>query len=130
MGRNRRQQSAAIRFGPALKAACLCLMIGGSAVGYVWQKDQLRQLSEQIVQCERRLAELRVANEKLQRQLNDLRSPANVERLVQRLNLGLTQPRPDQVLRLVEPVGAPEPPGPATPVHFAAGDARRFPSGQ
>jgi cell division protein FtsB len=126
MGRNRRQQSAAIRFGPALKAVCLCLMIGGSAVGYVWQKDQLRQLSEQIVQSERRLAELRVANEKLRRQLNDLRSPPNVERLVQRLNLGLARPSPEQVVRLPEPFGLPRPAAGSGPVYYAAGDAERL----
>jgi len=121
MARNRRHQSAAIRFGPALKAACLCLIIGGSAVGYVWQKDQLRQLSEQISSSERRLAELQLANEKLRRQLQDVRSPANLDRLIQQLNLGLMPPSPDQVLRLEEP---PEslPPGPAGPTQFAAGE--------
>jgi hypothetical protein len=36
MAKNRKNQAAAIRFGPALKASFLCLLIGGSAVGYVW----------------------------------------------------------------------------------------------
>ena len=44
MARNRKYQSAAIRFGPALKALLLCLLIGGSGVGYVWQKDQIIRL--------------------------------------------------------------------------------------
>jgi len=44
MARNRKSQSAAIRFGPALKAFLLCLLIGGSGIGYVWQKDQIGRL--------------------------------------------------------------------------------------
>jgi hypothetical protein len=44
MAKNRKNQSAAIRFGPALKALGLCLLIGGAAVGYVWQKNQIDQL--------------------------------------------------------------------------------------
>ncbi len=83
MARNRRHQSAAIRFGPALKAVVLCLLIGGSAVGYVWQKDQIRQLGDRIAQEEQALKVLRQRNEKLQRQLLTLRSPANLERLAE-----------------------------------------------
>jgi len=120
MARNRRHQSAAIRFGPALKAACLCLMIGGSAVGYVWQKDQLRQLSEQISFTERRLTELQMANEKLRRQLSELRSPANLDQMIQRLNLGLTRPSPGQVVRLQEP-SDPALTWPSGPTQLAAG---------
>ena len=39
MAKNLKNQAAAIRFGPALKASFLCLLIGGAAVGYVWQKN-------------------------------------------------------------------------------------------
>ena len=52
MAKNRKNQSAAIRFGPALKAVFLCLLIAGSAVGYVWQKSQIYQLGQQIRQRE------------------------------------------------------------------------------
>ncbi len=69
MARNRKYQSAAIRFGPALKAFLLCLLIGGSGVGYVWQKDQISQLGQQIKKRELRLAELEHQNEKLRKQL-------------------------------------------------------------
>jgi cell division protein FtsL len=103
MARNRRHQSAAIRFGPAVKAAALCLLIGGSAVGYVWQKDQIRQLGDQISRGEQSLKALRQKNEKLRRQLVSLRSPANLERLAEQHQLGLKRPSPDQVLRLPDP---------------------------
>ena len=52
MAKNRNSQSAAIRFGPALKAFFLCFLIAGSAVGYVWQKSQIYELGRQIRQRE------------------------------------------------------------------------------
>ncbi|MCU0788829.1 MAG: cell division protein FtsL [Verrucomicrobia bacterium] len=108
MARNRRHQSAAIRFGPALKAVVLCLAIGGSAVGYVWQKDQLRQLGDRMVSGERSLDALRRQNDKLRRELVTLQSPAYLERLAQQHNLGLVRPAPNQVIRLPEPGEFPE----------------------
>lgn len=105
MARNRKYQSAAIRFGPALKAFLLCLLIGGSGVGYVWQKDQISQLGQQIKKRELRLAELGKQNEKLRKQLAEMRSPRFLERRIQELGLGLTSPQQTQVLRLSEPVG-------------------------
>jgi cell division protein FtsL len=113
MARNRKSQSAAIRLGPALKAFVLCLLIGGSGVGYVWQKDQIYELGQQIKRRESRLAELREQNEKARKQLAELRSPARLEQRARELNLGLGPPQPSQVLRLVEPraeAAAPEPP--------------------
>src|SRR5271169_1928623 len=75
MAKNRKNQAAAIRFGPALKASFLCLLIGGSAVGYVWQKSQVYQLGKQIHETESRLAQLERNNQMLADQLADLRSP-------------------------------------------------------
>ncbi len=79
MARNRKYQSAATRFGPALKAFLLCLLIGGSGVGYVWQKDQLTQLGQQIKKREERLQELMTASDKLRKQLGRMRSPEYLE---------------------------------------------------
>ena len=103
MARNRKYQSAAIRFGPALKAFLLCLLIGGSGVGYVWQKDQISQLGQQIRKREQYLAELGKQNEKLRKQWADMRSPRFLERRIQQLGLGLVPPQPAQVWRLTEP---------------------------
>ena len=104
MTRNRKYQSAAIRFGPALKAFLLCLLIGGSGVGYVWQKDQISQLGQQITRRERQVAVLADQSEKLRRQLGTMRSPGYLQRRIQELGLGLVPPQPAQVLRLSEPV--------------------------
>ena len=59
MAKNKKNQAAAIRFGPALKALFVCLLIAGSAVGYVWQKSQVYQLSKLIKQAESRLNQRR-----------------------------------------------------------------------
>ena len=103
MARNRKYQSAAIRFGPALKAFLLCLLIGGSGVGYVWQKDQISQLGRQIKKRELRLGELEYQSDKLRKQLGTMRSPRFLERRIQELGLGLVPPQPMQVWRLAEP---------------------------
>ena len=103
MARNRKYQSAANRFGPALKAFLLCLLIGGSGVGYVWQKDQIDQLGQQIKKRELRLADLENQSEKLRKQLATMRSPRFLERRIQELGLGLGPPQQTQVWRLAEP---------------------------
>jgi hypothetical protein len=107
MAKNRKNQSAAIRFGPALKALFLCLLIAGSAVGYVWQKSQIYQLGLQIKTCESRLNQLRGDNQKLGDQLAMLRSPVMLDQRVRALNLGLAPAQPTQVLRLQEVQPAP-----------------------
>jgi hypothetical protein len=104
MAKNRKHQSAAIRFGPALKAFLLCLLIGGSGVGYVWQKNQIYELGQQIRKRELRLKELEKQNDKLRGQLAFMRSPAYLQGRVK--DLGLVPPNPSQVWYLPEP--APE----------------------
>jgi cell division protein FtsB len=101
MAKNRKNQAAAIRFGPALKALFLCLLIAGSAVGYVWQKSQIYQLGEQIHQSELRLTQLSRDNKKLEDQLADLRSPVMLDQRAH--SLGLVPAQPMQVIRLSEP---------------------------
>lgn len=104
MAKNRKHQSAAIRFGPALKAFLLCLLICGSALGYVWQKSQIDQLGLQIKKREVHLKELRDQNEKLRRALAYMKSPPFLEERVQTLHLGLVPTQPTQVWYLKEPV--------------------------
>lgn len=124
MARNRKTQAAAIRFAPALWALLLCLLIGGAGVGYVWLKNQIYELGQQIRTRELRLAGLRDQNEKLRRYLGELRSPGPLDRRVRELNLGLGPPNPFQVLRLVEsqpgaPVSVPASPIVAQQAHAA-----------
>jgi hypothetical protein len=108
MAKNRKYQSAAVRFGPALKAFLLCALIGGSGVGYVWQKSQIDELGRQIKAREIRLAELETQNKKARDQLAVLRSPIMLKRRVEELKLGLVEPQHAQIWRLPEPVTFPE----------------------
>jgi len=102
MAKNRKNQSAAVRFGPALKALMLCLFIGGSGVGYVWYKNQISILGQQIKEREVRLAELQRQNKMSRAQLDALCSPVALDALVKKLNLGLIAPPVSQIVRLVD----------------------------
>lgn len=105
MARNRKYRSAALRFGPSLKAFLLCLLIGGSGVGYVWQKSQINDLGKQILKRERQMSELEQQNEKLRKQLATMRSPRALDASVKKMNLGLGPAQPGQVSKLDEPQG-------------------------
>jgi len=118
MARNRKHKSAAIRFGPALKAFLLCLLIGGSGVGYVWQKNQIYELGQQIKAREMSLDRLLAQNKKLGEQLGKMRTPLVLGQRIKDLNLG--PPLPSQVWRLPEPSG--DSPKPAAERQFAAGN--------
>jgi hypothetical protein len=102
MSRNRKHQSAAVRFGPALKALSLCVFLGGSGVGYVWQKDQINILADQLKAGEHRYDQLRRQNERLARVLAMLESHSEIEAQIKRIGLGLVAPEPDQIVRLIE----------------------------
>ena len=103
MARNRKTQSVAIRFGPAVKASLLCLLIGGSGVGYVWQKEQIVRLGSELKKRESTLTYLEKNNEKLQRQLALQRSVQALEARIKELKLDLAPPQASQILRLTEP---------------------------
>ncbi len=107
MARNRKNQSAGLLFGPALKASLICFFIVVCCVGYVWQKKQIAELSQQIRGGERHLADLREKNEKLKRQMASLLSPTSLEARAKELKLGLGPPQPNQIWRLTEPAAEP-----------------------
>ena len=104
MARNRKHQSAGIRWVPALKAVVLCLLIGGSGVGYVWQKNQIHELGRQIKKRELALEEYERLNKKGRDQLDELRSPPRLDARAKQLNLGLVLPQQSQIVRLPEPI--------------------------
>jgi type VI protein secretion system component VasK len=112
MARNRRAQSAEVRFGPALKALLICLLLGGAAVGYVCQRNQLDELGRQKKQREQQLYELRLRNAQRARQVAELLSPINLERRARSLDLGLGLPHPTQVIVISDQVIQPARPVP------------------
>jgi len=79
MARNRKYRSAVVRFGPALKAFVLCLIIGGTGVGYVWQKNQIYELGKQIRLREQRLNLLAKQNRELRGLGAMMRLPKSLE---------------------------------------------------
>lgn len=111
MGRNRKHGSA-VRFVPAVKAALLCLLLGGSAIGYVYQKNQIVELGRQILQRERALTKQRQDNLKLEKTLLTLQMPGELDKRVKRLNLDLVPPLQTQIITIVE---VPASPGPMVP---------------
>jgi hypothetical protein len=121
MARNRKNESVVLRFGPALKAFGLCVILGGAAVGYVWQKSQIDQLGRQIREREIKLIEVREQNKKLRDHLAILRSPGRLEQKLAELKLGLGLPAPGDVWRVSEPVAPPGefPAVPAQPARLA-----------
>ena len=101
MGRNRKNGSA-VRFVPAMKAALICLLLGGSAIGYVYQKNQIFELGRQIQKSEQRLNALKENNAKLQKTLLTMQSATHLEKRVRELNLQLAQPAQSQILTIIE----------------------------
>ena len=107
MARNRKYRTAAARFGPAIKAFLLCLLISCSGIGYVWQKTQIVELGKQIKQREIKLSGLEHENEKMKGQLALMRQVGFLEQKIKTLNLGLAQPGRGQVWSLEEPAAEP-----------------------
>ena len=81
--------------------ACVCVAAGG--LGYVWQKNAIYRLGDQIKGREAALSSAQRRNTMLAAQLARLQSPALLEARCQQYNLGLVAPRETQVVRLYEP---------------------------
>jgi len=103
MAKNRKHNPAAIRFGPAVKAVLLCLLIGGSGVGYVWQKNQILELNHQFKAQEKRLKEFQSQNQRLNQQRAQLSTQEALEKKIVEFKLGLSLPPSSRVLTLPEP---------------------------
>src|SRR5215469_11746962 len=106
MAKNRKNQAAAVRFGPLLKVVLLCSVICGSAIGYVWQKGEIGRLGHEIADREKKLAQLQKDNNRLAGQIAVLHSPVMIDQRVRELNLGLAPAQPGQKVLLVEPQAA------------------------
>ncbi len=103
MARNRKNDPGGLLFGPALKATLICLFIVVSCVGYVWQKKQISELSQQIRSEENYRDDLRDKNKKMTEQYKCLLLPVSLEARAKELNLGLVPPDPARIWRLPEP---------------------------
>jgi len=108
MAKNRKNQPAEIRFGPVLKVVLLCSLICGSAIGYVWQKNQIDRLGRQIDEREAKLRQLRNDNKLLSDQIGLCKNPVNLDQWVRTHNAGLVPAQPAQIVRRPDAPPAPE----------------------
>ena len=110
---NRRNQSAAIWFAPALKAFMLCMFFGGSGVGYVWQQNQNHELGKDIESRENRSKLLANANVKLRGEYADACSTIKLAaRVKNHPELGLAPPAFGKILRITHSIPTSEPAAP------------------
>jgi hypothetical protein len=105
MARNRKNVEGNGRVAPAFKAGLICLLLGGSAVGYVLQKNKLHELGRQIARREVILQKLQWENKLRATQLANLQLPRRIEERVNEQKLGLVRAPAVQVIWLPEPAG-------------------------
>jgi hypothetical protein len=101
MKRNRKREP--LRFGTVARSLVTCICIAGVGLGYVWQKNQIYRLGDEIKKRESALLAAEKRNAMLASQLAQLKSPSSLETRCQQYNLGLVSPRTNQVVRLYEP---------------------------
>lgn len=103
MANNRRNQSGAVRFVPALKAVLLCTLIGGSCVGYVLQKNKIYELGQQIGARQVKLDKIKKENQILADRHAAMQLPQRLAERVRDLKLGLVPPQRQQIVWISEP---------------------------
>lgn len=101
MKRNRKRES--LRLGTVTKSLVVCVCVAVSGLGYVWQKNAIYRLGDEIKKREMALSSAQKRNMMLAAQLAHLESPAELEAKCQEYNLSLVAPRETQVVRLYEP---------------------------
>ena len=99
---NRKKRGNTVRFGPALKAVLICLVTCSLGLGYVWQKQQINSLGQQIKENEITLEELKRENKRRGDNLAYLMSPQELDARLRELNLDLVVPKPEQIVVLQE----------------------------
>ena len=101
----REENDNVVGAGWIAKALVVCLFLGGSAAGYLWQKRQVHELGQEIRRLEGDLDRLEKGNEVLRQRYSVLASPRELDRRVQEFGLDLRSPAPEQILRLTDKVG-------------------------
>lgn len=101
MKRNRKREL--LRFGTVTKSLVVCVCVAVSGLGYVWQKNAIYRLGDEIKKRETALSSAQKRNMMLGAQLAHLESPAELETKCQQYSLSLVAPKENQVVRLYEP---------------------------
>jgi len=103
MRSNRKRES--LRLGTVAKALVVCGGVAVAGLTYVYQKNQLFRLGDEVKKCEATLLATEKRNALLAAQLAQLKSPAYLEARCRQYGLDLAAPRETQVVRLPEPGG-------------------------
>lgn len=98
-----RNRQTHIQAATIAKVVALSLFLGGSGVGYVFQKGQIRGLAKQVAANDEVLNELEARQRSLKFDLEQSNSRAQLELARRRFNLPLVQPDRQHVLTLPEP---------------------------
>ena len=85
------------------KSLITCSAAAAIGLCYVWQKNQIYHLGDEIKRRESVLTAAEKRNVMLAAQLAQLKSPARLEARCQHYNLHLSAPRENQIVRLYEP---------------------------
>ena len=101
MAKNRK--NSAMNVGQLLKVVLLIALIGGGALGYVWQKNQIDKLATRKRDCEKAIVKLKHDNEFLANQIRDLQQSVKLIPRISEMQLGLVPRLESQVVRLTEP---------------------------
>lgn len=102
MAKNRRNHTH-VALAPMFKVLLICIFLGGSAVGYVLQKNKLYELGKAIKEREDILARLRWENKIRADQLAEMQLPQHLAERVRQERLGLVAPSPDRIIWMMEP---------------------------
>lgn len=105
MAKNRKNQGGEFRAGPVVRAALLCLFLGGSAIGYVWQTQQVAKLGVERRQKENALSRIESENALKRHQFDLQLQPRALEDRVRTLRLPIGPHQPGQVIHVSEPAG-------------------------
>ena len=92
-----------MRFGTVARSIVTCTCVAVIGLAYVWQKNQIYKLGDELKRREATLAASEKRNTMLAAQLAQLKSPSLLEARCQQYNLGLVAPRENQMVRLYEP---------------------------
>jgi cell division protein FtsB len=102
--RNRKRES--LQIGVVAKALLACVYVAVVGLGYVWNKNQVYRLGDEIKKREAALSSLEKRNAMLAAQLAQLKAPAFLESRNQIYHLGLSDAREGQTVRMTEPTPA------------------------
>ena len=98
-----RKRVGALKPKTVISSMVVCTALCLAGLGYVWAKTQLWGLSAKIKKLEMSRDELRRGNDALQRTYAAMCTHERLAARVKELQLGLSAPSQDQMIRLLEP---------------------------